>query len=141
MSSTISPLSYTQVNPVTSSSSSSSSGSGTANSLNGVSANEGTFLTLLVAQLKNQDPLSPTDSTQFVGELAQFSSLEQLMTINQNVGAMTNVVAPTSGASTTGSSSSAASGTGAADSSADSSASSAASIASQLNSSLPSFGS
>src|ERR1039457_6300182 len=145
MSSTISPLSYTQVNPVTSSSSSSSSSSGNANSLSGVSANEGTFLTLLVAQLKNQDPLSPTDSTQFVGELAQFSSLEQLMTINQNVGAMTNVVAPTSGASTTGSSSSAASGTGAAStgasSSADSSAATgAASIASQLNSSLSNFG-
>src|SRR5450631_397439 len=146
MSSTISPLSYTQVNPVTSSSSSSSSSSGNANSLSGVSANEGTFLTLLVAQLKNQDPLSPTDSTQFVGELAQFSSLEQLMTINQNVGAMTNVVAPSSGASTTGSSSSAAPGTGAAPSGTSSSANSSAatgtaSIASQLNSSLPSFGS
>jgi flagellar basal-body rod modification protein FlgD len=145
MSSTISPLSYTQVNPVTSSSSSSSSSSGTANSLSGVSANEGTFLTLLVAQLKNQDPLSPTDSTQFVGELAQFSSLEQLMTINQNVGAMTNVVAPSSGASTTGSSSSTAPSTAAssgASSSADSSAATgAASIASQLNSSLPNFGS
>src|SRR5450755_1956608 len=125
MSSTISPLSYTQVNPVTSSSSSSSSSN--ANSLSGVSANEGTFLTLLVAQLKNQDPLSPTDSTQFVGELAQFSSLEQLMTINQNVGAMTNVVAPASSASTTtGSASTATPATGAASTSASSSADSSA---------------
>ena len=94
MSSTISPLSYTQVNPVTSSSSSSSSSSGNANSLSGVSANEGTFLTLLVAQLKNQDPLSPTDSTQFVGELAQFSSLEQLTNINTNVGTLVTDVTP-----------------------------------------------
>lgn len=35
------------------------------------------FLTLLVTQLKNQDPLKPMDSTSFVAELAQFSQLEQ----------------------------------------------------------------
>jgi len=34
------------------------------------------FLTLLVTQLKNQDPLSPEDSTQFLSQLAQFQSLE-----------------------------------------------------------------
>ena len=65
----------------------------------GVSANEDTFLTLLVAQLKNQDPLSPTDSTQFVGELAQFSSLEQLVTMNQNVATITKTVAPSASSS------------------------------------------
>ncbi|WP_306252784.1 flagellar hook assembly protein FlgD [Parvularcula sp. IMCC14364] len=36
-----------------------------------------TFLNLLVAQIKNQDPLSPLDSTQFVEQLATFTSLEQ----------------------------------------------------------------
>jgi flagellar basal-body rod modification protein FlgD len=65
-----------------------------AASLGGVSANEDTFLTLLVSQLKNQDPLSPTDGTQFVSELAQFSSLEQLITINQNVASVSKVVSP-----------------------------------------------
>jgi len=35
------------------------------------------FLNLLVAQLKNQDPLKPMDSSSFVAELAQFSQLEQ----------------------------------------------------------------
>jgi flagellar basal-body rod modification protein FlgD len=44
-----------------------------------------TFLTLLVAQLKNQDPLNPMDSTQYTAQLAQFSSLEQLFSINDNL--------------------------------------------------------
>lgn len=35
------------------------------------------FLQLLVAQLRNQDPLNPTDSTTFVSQLATFSQLEQ----------------------------------------------------------------
>lgn len=43
------------------------------------------FLKLLVAQLRNQDPLKPQDSTQFVAELAQFSSLEQTMGINDRL--------------------------------------------------------
>ena len=37
------------------------------------------FLTLLVAQLENQDPLAPQDSTEFTAQLAQFSMLEQLV--------------------------------------------------------------
>ncbi len=40
------------------------------------------FLTLMVAQLQNQDPLNPADGTEFTAQLAQFSSLEQL----QNIG-------------------------------------------------------
>jgi len=35
------------------------------------------FLQLMVAQLRNQDPMSPSDGTQFVGQLAQFQQLEQ----------------------------------------------------------------
>jgi flagellar basal-body rod modification protein FlgD len=45
---------------------------------------ESTFLTLLVSQLQNQDPLNPTDSTQFVSQLTGFSQLEQLINIDQN---------------------------------------------------------
>jgi flagellar basal-body rod modification protein FlgD len=43
------------------------------------------FLTLLTAQLKSQDPTAPTDPTEFVGQLVQFNSLEQLIQINQNL--------------------------------------------------------
>ncbi len=43
------------------------------------------FLKLLVAQMKNQDPLKPQDNTQFVAELAQFSNLEQSMGINDRL--------------------------------------------------------
>ncbi len=41
------------------------------------------FLQLLVAQLKGQDPLNPMDGTQFVTQLAQFSSLEELINIRE----------------------------------------------------------
>ncbi len=43
------------------------------------------FLTLLVAQLQHQDPLSPMESTDFSTQLAQFSSLEQLFGVNENL--------------------------------------------------------
>lgn len=49
------------------------------------SANEQTFLQLLVAQLENQDPTQPQDGTQFVAELAQFSSLEQEIGMHQDL--------------------------------------------------------
>ncbi len=43
------------------------------------------FLNLLVAQLQHQDPLDPLKSDEFVAQLATFSSLEQLVSINQAV--------------------------------------------------------
>jgi flagellar basal-body rod modification protein FlgD len=51
-------------------------------------ANEQTFLQLLVAQIKNQDPLQPTDSVQFVSQLAQFSQLEQTIAVRQDADAI-----------------------------------------------------
>ena len=39
------------------------------------------FLKLLVAQLRGQNPLDPLDGTQFVTQLAQFSSVEELINI------------------------------------------------------------
>lgn len=49
----------------------------------GLTANKQDFLQLLVAQMTNQDPLSPMDNQQFVAQLAQMQSLEELMSINK----------------------------------------------------------
>ena len=49
------------------------------------SMDQNSFLTLLVAQLNHQDPLNPMDDKEMTGQLAQFSSLEQLTGINKGV--------------------------------------------------------
>ncbi|WP_412057584.1 flagellar hook assembly protein FlgD [Bartonella sp. DGB2] len=48
-----------------------------------VQADFNTFVKLLTAQLKNQDPTKPMDSTQFVSQLASFSAVEQAMKTNE----------------------------------------------------------
>lgn len=53
------------------------------------------FLHLLITQLQNQDPLSPTDHTEFTAQLAQFSSLEQLSNVNGNLEQLQNFQAST----------------------------------------------
>ncbi len=43
------------------------------------------FLTLLTAQMQNQDPLEPTDNTEYVSQLAQFSALEAMTNVEQSL--------------------------------------------------------
>jgi flagellar basal-body rod modification protein FlgD len=74
---------YQQLAAESQSDSSSSSLSST-NSL----ATQSTFLQLLVAQLKNQDPTQPVDGTTFVTQLAQFSDVEQNLAMRQDLDAM-----------------------------------------------------
>jgi flagellar basal-body rod modification protein FlgD len=62
--------------------------------------NETTFLQLLVAQIQNQDPTQPMDSSTFLTQLASFTQVEQLIGIREDV----QQLIPTSG-STTGTSS------------------------------------
>lgn len=74
----------------------SSSSTGGTNGL----ASESTFLTLLVAQLKNQDPAQPADGTQFVTQLAQFTTLEQSLAMRTDLDSINKkTIAP---AATTG---------------------------------------
>ncbi len=67
-------------------------------------ANESTFLTLLVSQLKNQNPASPMDGTTFVTQLAQFSDLEQNLAMRNDLDALSAKYAGTSAATSSGSS-------------------------------------
>ncbi|MSV30264.1 MAG: hypothetical protein EXQ52_16210 [Bryobacterales bacterium] len=46
------------------------------------------FLKLLVAQLKNQDPMNPSDGAQFIAQLAQFSQLEQTISMKDDLQAI-----------------------------------------------------
>lgn len=48
-----------------------------------ISAND--FLTLLVTEMKNQDPTADTDPNEYINQLVQVNSLEQLISINQNL--------------------------------------------------------
>ncbi len=46
------------------------------------------FMQLLVAQMRNQDPLAPIDNQAFIAQLAQFSSLEEMQGVNENLVAL-----------------------------------------------------
>jgi flagellar basal-body rod modification protein FlgD len=83
----------------TGSTSSSASSTGASNISN--LANEGTFLNLLVAQLENQDPLNPTDGTQFVTQLAQFTQVDQTIGISQNIATIVQDLGTLTGAGST----------------------------------------
>ncbi len=48
-------------------------------------ADKAAFLKLLVAQIRNQDPLNPADGVEFLTQLAQFSQLEQLMEVRSEL--------------------------------------------------------
>jgi flagellar basal-body rod modification protein FlgD len=52
------------------------------------------FLQLLVAQIRNQNPLNPADGIQFVTQLAQFSQLEQAIQMRTDLDALVNVFSP-----------------------------------------------
>ena len=60
------------------------------------------FLQLLVAQIKNQDPLNPSDGQQFLAQLAQFQQLENGINMGQDISAIrTDIENPASTTSTT----------------------------------------
>jgi flagellar basal-body rod modification protein FlgD len=81
MSTTLSATTSAASNPSSASAASSSGPS----ALGSLTANYQTFLTMLTTQLKNQDPTSPMDSSQFTTELVQFSGVEQQINTNTNL--------------------------------------------------------
>ncbi|MFO1140907.1 MAG: flagellar hook capping FlgD N-terminal domain-containing protein [Amaricoccus sp.] len=77
----ISPTATSATSPKSGATSSSPDGAGSAAS----AGDFHTFLTLLTTQMKNQDPLKPMDSTEFVSQLASFSAVEQQVKTNDRL--------------------------------------------------------
>lgn len=80
-----------EINPAASTGTTATS-STPAVSTSAISEDFDTFLRLLTAQIKNQDPLAPLDSTQFVEQLATFSSLEQQVETNSTLGSIASMI-------------------------------------------------
>jgi flagellar basal-body rod modification protein FlgD len=74
--------------PSISSNSSPAANPGTPSTAPNTTVNKNMFLQLLVAQLRNQDPMSPSDGTQFIGQLAQFQQLEQSVNSGSEIAAI-----------------------------------------------------
>jgi flagellar basal-body rod modification protein FlgD len=83
----------------------SSTTSGTSDSST-ISAND--FLTLLVTEMQNQDPTADTDPNEYINQLVQVNSLEQLIDINQNLSTVLGTAGSTSSSGTDASPASAA---------------------------------
>jgi flagellar basal-body rod modification protein FlgD len=74
-----------QASPLTARPMSDTGNGSTQNSSSTISSND--FLTLLVTEMKNQDPTASTDPNEYVNQLVSVNSLEQLIQINQTLGA------------------------------------------------------
>ena len=60
------------------------------------------FLKLLITQLSNQDPTSPMEDTEFIAQMAQFSSLEQMTNMNANFEKMNTMLSSNQAVGTIG---------------------------------------
>src|ERR1039458_4796692 len=80
----------TSTNPLASGTATSSSANavGGVGGVGGLTMND--FLTLMTAQLKNQDPLNPTDSNQFLAQLSELSTVEGISQLNTSMTTLSN---------------------------------------------------
>lgn len=60
---------------------------------NGPEATKQMFLQLLVTQIKSQNPLNPADATEFVGQLSQFTGVEQMLAMRQELESIHGILA------------------------------------------------
>src|SRR6201986_307143 len=68
----------------------SSGGTGSTPGVGGTTLGGTDFLTLMLAQLKNQDPTSPVDSNTFLSQLAQLSEVQGITSLNTSFGALSS---------------------------------------------------
>jgi flagellar basal-body rod modification protein FlgD len=88
----------TTTNTTTGSSTNTTSSSSSSGSLtSGINMGKEDFLKLLTTQLQYQDPLSPADPKDFVAQLSQFSSLEQLINVNSKLDDFSKTIASLQG--------------------------------------------
>lgn len=78
----------------TSKASSTSTSTSSSTSSSTITAND--FLTLLVTELKNQDPTQPTDPSSYIQQLVGVNSLQQLIQINSGISSLDSAVTTTS---------------------------------------------
>jgi flagellar basal-body rod modification protein FlgD len=78
---------------VTSATASASATTAPQSSASATTVDYNTFLTLLVAELKNQDPTKPMDSAQYISQLASFSNVEQAVKMNAKLDSMISAYA------------------------------------------------
>jgi flagellar basal-body rod modification protein FlgD len=84
-----------QVPSTTSSTSAAQSSAATSTAASKNMLDYNTFLQLLIAEMKNQDPTKPMDSAQYIGQLASFSNVEQAVKTNAKLDAMMSSLALT----------------------------------------------
>jgi flagellar basal-body rod modification protein FlgD len=90
----INPIIHSSTNTSGTSGTSGSSGTGSSSTSNsgtgGVSLGGTDFLTLMLAQLQNQDPTSPVDSNEFLSQLASLSEVQGITQLNTSFSALSN---------------------------------------------------
>jgi len=83
--------SATSTNPATNAATPATAAAAAANAASGVGGlTMNDFLTLMTAQLKNQDPLNPTDSNQFLAQLSELSTVEGISQLNTSMTTLSN---------------------------------------------------
>ena len=73
------------ISPISSTSSSSASAAATASRIPQKALGENDFLQLLATQFKTQDPMKPVEDTAFIAQMAQFTSLQQASSMEQQM--------------------------------------------------------
>jgi len=90
------------VNRATAYASANSNSASSSSATDGSTITSSDFLTLLVTQMKNQDPTQPTDPTQYVQQLVGVNSLEQLIDVNKQLTSLGGSTSTSKTSSTTG---------------------------------------